>query len=327
MKMRRLVGAILAAGRGSRIGSIRNEYPKALLPVANKPIIEHQVDAMRNIGIQEIFVVVGHLRDKLEAHLGDGRRLGVAIRYVVQESPEGIGHALLQLEQHVDAPFLLCLGDIFFLADDLQGFPDVVERTNAECVVAVRRDRPERIKQNFSVLVDATSGKVARVIEKPQHPVTDLKGCGIYLFNPSIFNAIHQTPKSSVRNELELTDAIQALIDEGHSVYPLENIHWDTNVTYECDLLAANLKWLAHSGARRLVGRNARMNPGTKLIDAVIGPEAVITNPVLVQNSCVLPGARYEGTQDLICSLVYHNERVTCSRSELELPGPSRANS
>lgn len=319
MQTGQVCGAIVAAGRGKRMGPINYEYPKTLLPVANRPIIEHQIEAMKTIGIHQVFVVIGHLRQRIRDHLGDGQALGVEIRYVFQDSPQGIGHAVLQLEQYVDKPFLLCLGDIFFLTKDFDLFLHMMQRTNADGLLAVKRDEPKNIGRNFCVVVD-TKGKVVRVMEKPQEPVTDLKGCGIYLFKQSIFEAIRRTPKSEIRNEIELTDAIQTLIDDGHSIYPVETIEWDVNVTYLSDLLSANLKWLAHSNKKRLVGQNARINPRAKVTDSVIGCNAVITNPVVVDKSCLFDGVRYEGTGDLVCSLLYGDEQVRCSDHDLDVP-------
>ena len=106
------IGVILSAGKGSRIDPFNTHFPKPMLPILNRPIIEHQLDQMKAVGIREVIVVVGHLKEHIINHLGDGSRFGVAVRYVEQRSTLGIAHAVMQLEPHIDRHFLLYLGDI-----------------------------------------------------------------------------------------------------------------------------------------------------------------------------------------------------------------------
>ena len=108
-------GVILAAGAGSRIHPLSFSYPKPLLPICNKPIIQYQIESMIDMGIREIFIVCGHLKEKLREHFQDGKGLDIKIRYVEQEKPLGIAHALAKVEGYIDSPFLLFLGDIFFI--------------------------------------------------------------------------------------------------------------------------------------------------------------------------------------------------------------------
>src|SRR5687768_18424600 len=112
-------GVILCAGKGSRIDPFNAHYPKPLLPIVNRPIMEHQIEHMKQLGIRDVILVVGHLKELVQEHFGDGSRLGIAIRYVEQRATLGIAHAVMQLEAHVDGPFLLFLGDIFYVPKDL----------------------------------------------------------------------------------------------------------------------------------------------------------------------------------------------------------------
>ena len=182
-----LMGVILAAGKGTRMQPFSANYPKPILPVLGKPLLVHQIESMAALGIRDIVLVIGHLGHEVVRCLGDGARYGVKISYVEQEQTLGIAHAVSRLEPHVDRPFFLFLGDIFFEFNESAGLDSMVERLHADRgtagVLAVRKE-PDReaIKRNFTVLADDTDA-VIRVIEKPQHPQTDVKGCGIYLFH------------------------------------------------------------------------------------------------------------------------------------------------
>ena len=136
----RYVGVILSAGKGSRIDPFNAHYPKPLLPIVNKPIIEHQIGQMKALGIREVIIVVGHLKELVQEHFGDGARLGVTVRYVEQRQTLGIAHAVMQLERHVDRPFLLFLGDIFYVPKELESMLSCFEREGVSGVLAVKRE-------------------------------------------------------------------------------------------------------------------------------------------------------------------------------------------
>src|SRR5690606_36338862 len=141
--------------------------------------------------------------------LGDVSKYGVRIHYVEQERRLGLAHAVGLLEKQVSQPFLLTLGDIFFEVNDLTRMQRMMEEHQAAAVIAVKEEEDaEAVKRNFSVLL-REDGSVRRVIEKPRHVVNKLKGCGIYLFDLPIFDAIRRTPRTAMRDEYELTDSIQ----------------------------------------------------------------------------------------------------------------------
>lgn len=297
-------GVILAAGVGSRIKPLSLSMPKPLLPVGNKPIMQYQIEEMKAVGIRDIVIVVGHLKDKIISYFGDGRRLGVRLAYVEQREALGIAHAVGQLEGFVQKPFLLWLGDIFFLPKDIGRMLREFRDRRACAVLAVKEEPdPERIRKNFAVLLHE-SGMVKRVVEKPRYLSSRLKGCGIYLFDLAIFDAIRRTPRTAMRDEYEITNSIQILIEDGFPVYPADVIEWDMNITFASDLLLCNRLQLRRVGASKIIHPTARIHPGAKVKGSVIGENVVIARPVRIEDSVVLAGTRWTSAQDIISSLV-----------------------
>jgi dTDP-glucose pyrophosphorylase len=313
---RRLVGVILAAGRGTRIKPLNLYTPKPLLPVCNKPVIEYQLEDMGRIGIKRIFVVVGHLKNEIMTHLGDGSRWGFEITYVEQKQMLGIAHAVAQLEPVIDSPFLLFLGDIFVVSKNLESMVDLFWRREAGAVLAVKHEpNPEFIRRNFSVMLHP-SGAVVRVIEKPRYLPNSLKGCGLYMFDLAIFDSIRRTPRTAMRDEYEITNAIQILIDDGFPVYPAEALEWDMNLTFAYDLLDCNLRELKRLGLARLVGDNVQMPPGTVIEDSVIGDNVVIRHPITVRHSLVLSGSVLETGDNVVDFVITPDTKVNCADRE-----------
>jgi dTDP-glucose pyrophosphorylase len=312
------MGVILAAGRGTRISPLNLSYPKPLLPVCNKPIMQYQLEEMRAIGVTDLVVVVGHLKDDITRYFGDGSPFGVKITYVEQKQMLGIAHAVAQLESVIDSPFMLFLGDIFSVQKDLPGMVEMFWARKAGAVLAVKRElNPEFIRRNFAVVVHA-SGTVTRVIEKPRYLTNNLKGCGVYLFDLAIFDAIRRTPRTAQRDEYEITNSIQILIDDGYPVYPIETIEWDMNVTFAKDLLECNHRQLDRLSLNSLIGENVRLPEATVVERSVIGNNAVIRHPIAVRNSLILGDAVVDATEDLDHMLITPEASVRCD-SETEV--------
>jgi glucose-1-phosphate thymidylyltransferase len=274
-------GVILAAGRGNRIHPLSKLYPKPLQPVCNKPIMQYQMEMMREAGIEEMAVVIGPNGNPIRDYFGDGRRLGVKIDYIEDPTPEGIASSLARAEPWVRGPFAVFLGDIFLVCTDFNQALIPVEN-GAVGTLLVRRDRPEMVRQNFAVVTD-NDGRVERVIEKPTDPPTDLKGCGVYVFDPSVFDAIRRTPRSPLRNEYELTEALQLFIETGNPIYAVEVVQWDVNVSYPDDLLACNLKMLREMNLDFLIGQGARIGSQTQILSSIIGDRAIVDSPVVLE--------------------------------------------
>lgn len=287
-------GVILAAGHGSRMGPFGKLFPKPVVPICNKPLLIYQLESMRDVGIEDVTIVIGHLGHRITQTLGDGSRYGVRIAYVEQEKRLGIAHAVGQLESYIDRPFLLFLGDIFFELNALSSVFDDLEDRGAAAVLAVREETdPEAVKRNFAVILN-DDGTVRRVVEKPRHLANMLKGCGLYLFDLPIFDAIRRTPRTAMRDEYELTDSIQILIDFEYRVRVAPVVEWDMNVTYIGDLVRCSLHVLKSLGKSYLVGKGCALTEGCALIDTVVGDNVVFTQPVRLERCVVLSDVRLD---------------------------------
>jgi len=315
---RKLAGVILAAGRGTRIKPLNLYHPKPLLPVCNKPIMQYQVEAMRDIGVTDIKIVVGHLKDDITRYFGNGSSLGVEISYVEQTQMLGIAHAVAQLESVIDSPFVLFLGDIFSVQKDLPGMAEMFWARRAGAVLAVKQEpNPEFIRRNFAVILHA-SGTVTRVIEKPRYLTNNLKGCGVYMFDQAIFDAIRRTPRTAQRDEYEITNSIQILIDDGYPVYPIESIEWDMNVTFASDLLECNHMQMRHMGLENVIGEGVHMPEGTVIENSVIGNDVIIRQPIVVRNSLILKDVVIEGAENIERMLVTPETAIHCDAQAQE---------
>ena len=310
-----LTGVILAAGKGSRIRPLNLYMPKPLLPVCNKPIIQYQLEDMREIGVQEVIIVVGHLKEEIISYFGDGSPLGLRIRYVEQQEALGIAHAVAQLESELQTPFILLLGDIFLVPKDLKAMQRMFWQRRAGAVLAVKREtNPEYIRRNFAVILHA-SGTVTRVIEKPRYLGTDLKGCGVYIFDLAIFDAIRRTPRTAQRDEYEITNSIQILIDDGYPVYPAEAIEWDMNITFASDLLECNRNQLKRLGKPYLVGKDTSVHPGAVIEGSVLGDRVTVENPITLKDSLIFSDVHVTSEQDIEYSLLTPDVVIDCAAS------------
>lgn len=297
-------GVILAAGMGSRIKPLSFDTPKPLLPICNKPIMEYQIEAMAASGIKEVIIVVGHLKEKIQDHFGDGGRLGVRIRYIEQKKALGIAHAVGQIEGLIHGPFLLFLGDIFTIHRPLEELVESFREGGSSVLLAVKNEEnPEYIKRNFAIQL-GPDNSVKRVIEKPRYAINNLKGCGIYLFDLPIFDAIRRTPRTALRDEYEITNSIQILIEDGYRVGIADIVEWDMNVTVPSDLLDCNLRWLKKSVSPNVIGRNVVLPEGTEVVNSVIGDGVRLERAIRITDSVILPGVRLEGREDISDSLV-----------------------
>ncbi|MBI5827099.1 MAG: NTP transferase domain-containing protein [Deltaproteobacteria bacterium] len=316
MKKAEITGVILSAGLGSRIKPLSFDTPKPLLPVCNKPIMQYQIESLSSAGIRDIVVVVGYLKEKIMEHFGDGSRLGVRIRYIEQEKALGIAHAVGQIEGHIQGPFLLFLGDIFTIHRGLGRVLDTFRKKRSSIVLVVKReDNQEFIKRNFAIQM-GRAGLVKRVIEKPRYAINDIKGCGIYLFDLPIFDAIRRTPRTALRDEYEITNSIQILIEDGYKVHISDVVEWDMNVTVPQDLHECNMRQLKSIPAHKVIGQNVVMPEGTEIINSVIGNDVKVASPIRISDSVILSGVSIDGEEDIAGSLV-SNRSVIERRSDV----------
>lgn len=290
---RRYQGVILAAGYGSRMGPFGESTPKPIAPICNKPLMGYQLEHMRTLGISDVIVVIGHLGHRIIQTIGDGSRYGVSIRYVEQAAQLGLAHAVGQLNSHIEHPFFLFLGDIFFEVDGLESMVQEFESNDVAAVLAVKGDEdPDAIRRNFAIVMN-DDGTVRRVIEKPPRQLPNrMKGCGLYLFDPRIFEAIGRTPRTAMRDEYELTDSVQLLVDWDYGVRVADVVKWDINITYLHDLIACCRRQLQLMGESSVVGERSAIVDGVVLHETVIGDDVEISVPVTFERCVVMSGTK-----------------------------------
>jgi UDP-N-acetylglucosamine diphosphorylase/glucosamine-1-phosphate N-acetyltransferase len=261
---------ILAAGEGTRMRPLTYTRPKVMLPVANRPMLEHLVRELCAVGIREFIMVVGYHDEQVRDYFQYGEKWGVRIEYVNQRSQLGTADALRQLQQLAGARFLVVNGDAILRRDDLARF--LKSRGNAMGVCEVSNPRGLGVVQ--------TDGKkLVRIYEKTDNPPSRLANIGLYLFNREIFEAIADTPQS-LRGEYEITDSIQILVERGWPVLCHAISYW-LDLSRPWDLLSAN---------EQLLKDLPEENRGE------IEPGAYIKGPVQIgKNSLVRSGSYING--------------------------------
>jgi glucose-1-phosphate thymidylyltransferase len=317
-----LKGLILSGGKGTRLRPITHTSAKQLVPVANKPVLFYGIEAMAAAGIEEVGIIIApETGEEIKAAAGDGSRFGVRITYLLQDEPLGLAHAVLTAEPFLGAsPFVMYLGDNL-----LQGGIE-------ELVAAFTESAPDALilltqvpdPQNYGV-AELEGEKVVRLVEKPADPKTDLALVGVYMFTPGIHDAARAI-EPSARGELEITDAIQYLVDGGQRVEPHVVRGWWKDTGRLDDMLEAN-RLILGTLVRRVEGelidsqvdgevviepgarleRSSVRGPaiigaGTHLIDAYVGPytsigEACVIENAEVEHSILLAGASVRGLE------------------------------
>jgi glucose-1-phosphate thymidylyltransferase len=228
-------GLILSGGKGTRLRPLTYTSAKQLVPVANKPVLFYGIEALAAAGIREIGIVVGDTQAEIRAAVGDGSAWGVSVTYIEQDSPRGLAHAVLISESFIGgAPFVMYLGDNLLNKGITNFVEEFVREKPAAQILLARVPDP----QMFGV-AELENGRVVRLIEKPQEPKSDLALVGVYMFSPAVFDAVRAI-RPSFRNELEITDAIQYLIDQGLEVRPHIVDGWWKDTGKLEDMLEAN---------------------------------------------------------------------------------------
>jgi len=279
---------ILAGGRGRRFEPLSERAPKALLPVLGVPLIAHQLAGLLAAGVREVVLVSGHLGAHLRAFVGDGRDHGLTVTHVEQTEPLGIAHALACAAPHLARPFLCLLGDLWFAHADLARLVRAFGE-GAQAVLGVRAgDGAEELARNYEVVLGA-DGAVVSVREKPPAGA-GLRGVGVYAFPSSFLQDARATPRSTLRGEHELTDAIQRHLERGAGVRAVAFEERDFNLSGPADLLAANLAALARSGRSAHVEAGARLGAGVLLEDSIVLAGATVAAGARLARVLVLPG-------------------------------------
>jgi glucose-1-phosphate thymidylyltransferase len=285
---------ILSGGAGTRLRPITHTSAKQLIPVANKPILFYGLESIRDAGIREVGMVVGHTADEVRATCGDGSQWGLEITYLPQEAPRGLAHAVIVGRDFLgDDDFVMYLGDNVLL-EGITRFVEGFERHTPNAQIFLARVRePER----FGVAV-LEGDRVVRLVEKPKEHISDLALVGVYLFDRTVHEAIDRV-EPSWRGELEITDSIQAMIDAGRTVRAEMVTEWWKDTGKLEDLLEANRMMLSHldprvegevDGRSSLVGQ-VIIEPGAKVTGSVIRGPSIIGRDTIVEDSLIGPYA------------------------------------
>jgi glucose-1-phosphate thymidylyltransferase len=337
--MQPLKGLILSGGKGTRLRPITHTSAKQLVPVANKPVLFYGIESLVAAGVEEIGIIIApETGGEIQAAAGDGSAFGCSITYIEQDAPRGLAHAVLTAEPFLrEAPFVMYLGDNL-LRDGITALVDEFRAEEPDAMILLT---PVDDPQNYGV-AELDGDKVARLVEKPKEPRSDLALVGVYMFTPAIFDAARAI-EPSWRDELEITDAIQWLIDSGLRVDPHTVRGWWKDTGQVQDMLDANRLILDDLAERvegklidsRVEGRvviepgvvleratvrgPAIVGAGSRIVDAYIGPYSAIGADVTIERaeieySIVLSGSSVRDLEGRVeASLIGRNVAIARS--------------
>jgi glucose-1-phosphate thymidylyltransferase len=334
-----LKGLVLSGGAGTRLRPITHTSAKQLVPVANKPVLFYGLEALAEAGVREVGIVVGDTQAEIEEAVGDGGRFGLEVTYLRQEAPLGLAHAVLIARAFLgESPFVMYLGDNL-LRDGIAALVERFRTSRPDAMILLQRvPNP----QAYGV-AELDEGRVVRLVEKPAVPRSDLALVGVYMFTHEI-HASAAAIAPSARGELEITDAIQHLIDRGLRVEPHQVSGWWKDTGHLDDMLEANRlildvlerriegevtdsevdgRVVLEAGARLVrsaVRGPAIIGAGALVEDAYIGPYTSISPNVVirraeVEHSIILADSRIEGLDARVESSLV-GRRVTIARRE-----------
>jgi glucose-1-phosphate thymidylyltransferase len=318
--MQDLKGLILSGGKGTRLRPITHTSAKQLVPVANKPVLFYGIEAMAQAGIEDVGIIIApETGEEIRTAAGDGSRFGVRLTYIVQDAPLGLAHAVLTAEPFLgNSPFVMYLGD------------NLLQGGIVDLVAAFRQHGPDALilltpvpdPEHYGV-AELSDGKVVKLVEKPPQPRTDLALVGVYMFTPCVHEAARVIDPSA-RGELEITDAIQHLVDQGNRVEPHIVRGWWKDTGRLEDMLAANRLVLdtivariegelvdSQVDGRVVIERGARLErsavrgpaiigAGARLRDCYVGPYTAVGEGCEIENaevehSILLSGSAVRG--------------------------------
>lgn len=284
---------ILSGGKGTRLRPITHTFAKQLIPIANKPILFYVIEDIVNVGIKDIGIVIGETKKEIITACGDGKKWGAKITYIDQDEPLGLAHAVKIAKNFLqDEPFVMYLGDNLIR----EGITELVKKfiqkkPNAQILLAHVSE-----PQQFGV-AELKNERVVRLVEKPKVPPSDLALVGVYMFDKNIFEAVENI-KPSWRNELEITDAIQYLIDKGLNVQAEVVTGWWKDTGKLEDILEANrlvlesleprgnyLKIEGEIDAKSKIEGKVSVAKGVKIINSKIrGPVIIGENSKIIDS-------------------------------------------
>jgi glucose-1-phosphate thymidylyltransferase len=329
-------GLILSGGNGTRLRPLTYTSAKQLVPVANKPVLFYGIEAIAAAGITQIGIVVGDTRAEIRAAVGDGSRFGVRVEYIEQEAPLGLAHAVKISQPFLGTePFVMYLGDNLLASGITHFVREFEQERPAAQILLARVPDP----QMFGV-AELKDGRVVRLVEKPKEHIGDHALVGVYMFGPEVFESVNRI-RPSFRQELEITDAIQDLINRSLTVRPHVVKGWWKDTGKLEDMLEANRlildtfdqrlegtidaesriegKVVIEPGAvieRSVIRGPAIIGRGARVTHAYVGPFTAISENVEIQdteieNSIVLEGSSLRDLSNRVSdSLIGRNVRI-----------------
>ena len=266
-------GLILSGGKGTRLRPLTYTQAKQLVPVANKPVLFYGIEALKEAGISEIGIIVGDTKEEIKQATGDGSHWDLNITYIEQESPLGLAHAVKISEEFLRGePFVMYLGDNILKSGITSLVEEFQQKKPNSLILLTEVPNPHM----FGV-AELDEGRVVRLVEKPKKPASNLALVGVYMFDAHIFEAV-KAIKPSWRNELEITDAIQYLVEHGYEVQPHLVTGWWKDTGKIEDILEAN---------RLILETISGSNQGNVDDTSRINGQVVIEQGVVVKNSII----------------------------------------
>jgi len=282
-------GIILHGGHGTRLRPLTYARPKQLLPIANIPMSQYGLESLKEAGISDIAIIIGGSNSsKVRDYYGDGSKFNVNITYVEQDEPKGISHAIGLCEEFVDGgKFVVFLGDNILVKNINDSTSEFKKSDDAAKILLCEVSNPKQ----FGIADLEKDGSIKRIIEKPKDPPTNLAVIGVYFLTPIIFKVIKNL-KPSWRNELEITDALQKLLESKKRIsYDIITKYWKDTGTME-DIIDANKTILENMKEYSKINKDGLKISGKVVIEnnVKIGKKVKLNGPVLIGKDCSIQG-------------------------------------
>jgi glucose-1-phosphate thymidylyltransferase len=314
---------VLHGGHGTRLRPLTHTGPKQLLPIANKPMSQYCIESIKETGINEIAIIVGGTgSSKVREYYGSGEKFGVSFTYIKQDKPKGIAHAIRLCKEFVNnEKFLVFLGDNI-VQRSIADFTSNFKKSEFDATILLCQvDNPSR----FGIAA-IENDKITKILEKPKDPPSNLAVTGIYFLTPIIFDVIDNL-KPSGRNELEITDALDILLEKNHNIsfemiadywkdtgtpedilnanrQVLEHICNQTCIVDESSITLSNSNWITPS----IIGKNCKIDESARIgPNASIGDNTIISSDVVIENSIIMSDCKIDGRLNIKDSIISAN--------------------
>ena len=317
-----LKGFVLSGGRGTRLRPLTHTAAKQLVPVANRPILYHVLDNLHEAGVRDVAIIISPETGRaIRESVGDGRQWQFRIEYIVQDQPLGLAHAVKIGHPFLGQdPFVMYLGDNL-IGCGIRGYCQEFVSANVDATILLKRVATPTA---FGIAEIDENGRIIKLVEKPKDPKSDLALVGIYFFSPKIHQVIEDI-KPSWRGELEITDAIQLLMDRGGIVSGHQLDSWWLDTGKKDDLLTANTvlldDWVKRKlegdmdSASEVIGRVC-LGRGSRIINSKVRGPAVIGENVRIENSFIGPFTSIGNECRILGSVLEHCVVLENSRIE-----------